>query len=1316
MSNLSESDFRAFMEEVHGFQPFPWQERLLKTVLAEDRWPADISLPTASGKTACIDVAVFALAMGQPDAPRRIFFVVDRRVVVDEAYEHAKKLVTALKNPQSDVVRRVREHLLESAGADRFGEDLVSPLEAFQLRGGIYRDNGWAKNPTQPLVVCSTVDQLGSRLFFRGYGVSRAASVYHAGLVGNDILVILDEAHCSEPFRQTLNWVKSFRGQAKKTVGRPFQLTTMTATPSTNRRLFQLDEQDHRDPTLGPRLSAAKPSRLEFAEKVKGKRWHEQLAQFLVDEAVKLQRSGPLDTVAILVNRVATARSAERRLREAGKQTLLLTGRMRELDREELYRQHRARIAATPGRAREQADPLFVVATQCIEVGANLDFDGLVTECASLDALRQRFGRLNRLGVSASAPGVVVAGPQHVEAKEPDAIYGEALTNTWNWLRSVAVDGFVDFGVDSLDKLAKPEGLSKAASDAPILMPSHLDCLVQTNPRPAPDVDPSVFLRGTDAGLPEVRFVCREDLSQLNAEGQPFDIPQSVFRETLSLVPPAVAETFPVPLHVAKSWLAKKSEPDLTSDIESGEAAEETSPDLSGLRTLVWRGPDDPTTGYVALQRPRSAGAEAYLRPGDTVVVTKDQLSRLGEIVDIPVKVALDRGDEAQQRTRRRGVLRIRPGRELPGVHPETWSEFFAAFEATEVELLDPETVEAAVDTLRSHVAEDNWLARVLDAAQKPSRSEKARKPYAEEPARSKGAEVIEKLQRCPDGKGWVLVCKLDSKRPSDDFTHEDESSNQGDREVPLREHCDNVANTAAGWAQLATLAPELVSDLQLAGELHDLGKADSRFQAWLRGGSVSLNDDLLAKSQRFQTKAQRDLARRWAGYPKGKRHEFLSATLSESRPDLLRQAHDPDLVLHLVAVHHGQARPLADTVPEGKTVGQVNLDYLGVELDGTADSALPSLQSGHLDRFWRCVRRYGWWGLAYLESLIVCADHRCSEPGGWQAPPLELKSSAQPRVTSASPAHCLKLAGLDGGNLLGFLAAIGVLRTLNRCLDTQVRLSWEAQACWSPVLHLPEEMSEMELVNLLHQNLSKSRWPAPMDSLDDSNKIELGTYRDCAREAVKHWLEMGDRDWADWLTALGCEAARQGEMVQDTAFRTMSGVGHQHFLKTMRDLQTLTEPEHLRHALFEPWGYQDDKPSLRFDPADDRRYALRWTEPSRDPIRTVRGANRLAVEALPLFATVPTVRQMQTLGFEGKGSRNTYFRWPIWLAPLTEDSVRSLVSHCDWLLSKRVDLDEIGVAEVMRSQRITVLKVRNFTPAQAIAGPRSKELRLLKR
>lgn len=53
-------------------------------------WPRVIGLPTASGKNAIIDIAVFALAVRAPEACRRIGFVVDRRVAVDEASERPR--------------------------------------------------------------------------------------------------------------------------------------------------------------------------------------------------------------------------------------------------------------------------------------------------------------------------------------------------------------------------------------------------------------------------------------------------------------------------------------------------------------------------------------------------------------------------------------------------------------------------------------------------------------------------------------------------------------------------------------------------------------------------------------------------------------------------------------------------------------------------------------------------------------------------------------------------------------------------------------------------------------------------------------------------------------------------------------------------------------------------------------------------------------------------------------------------------------------------------------------------------------------------
>src|SRR5690554_4369829 len=89
---LTTGDFAAFFHSLYKRPPFQWQQRLAAQVCA-GHWPDYIKLPTSSGKTAVIDIAVFALAyqaarenrpVAGRDAPRRIFFVVDRRIIVNE--------------------------------------------------------------------------------------------------------------------------------------------------------------------------------------------------------------------------------------------------------------------------------------------------------------------------------------------------------------------------------------------------------------------------------------------------------------------------------------------------------------------------------------------------------------------------------------------------------------------------------------------------------------------------------------------------------------------------------------------------------------------------------------------------------------------------------------------------------------------------------------------------------------------------------------------------------------------------------------------------------------------------------------------------------------------------------------------------------------------------------------------------------------------------------------------------------------------------------------------------------------------------------
>ena len=167
-----------------------------------------------------------------------------------------------------------------------------------------------------------------------------------------------------------------------------------------------------------------------------------------------------------------------------------------------------------------------------------------------------------------------------------------------------------------------------------------------------------------------------------------------------------------------------------------------------------------------------------------------------------------------------------------------------------------------------------------------------------------------------------------------------------------------------------------------------------------------------------------------------------------------------------------------------------------------------------------------------------------------------------------------------------------------------------------------------------------------------------------------------------------------------------MSGAGHQHFIKNIRNIVEQTNKDHVRKALFEPWLYDDpvENLSMRWDPMDDQRYAMRWSNPSGDRTRkkrgSVLGANRLAIEGLVLFPTIPIGSRLKTVGFQGERSTDTFLSWPIWEPFLTLDTVRSLLSMKEMQEDppNRIELAARGVTEIYRSQRLTVGTFRNFT------------------
>src|SRR6185437_15416801 len=169
--------------------------------------------------------------------------------------------------------------------------------------------------------------------------------------------------------------------------------SSITATPRSKDNLLQIDDEDRTHRILGTRIKAPKPAKLVLAKKNKMLQELRNHAEALMNADLGADPGGNhhrVRSVGIIVNRVKTARDLAKLLRDdkskktpaERREVILLTGRMRAVDRDTVLNQLQPLHS---GSASNLETPTFVVATQCLEVGADLDFHALVTECASLD-------------------------------------------------------------------------------------------------------------------------------------------------------------------------------------------------------------------------------------------------------------------------------------------------------------------------------------------------------------------------------------------------------------------------------------------------------------------------------------------------------------------------------------------------------------------------------------------------------------------------------------------------------------------------------------------------------------------------------------------------------------------------------------------------------------------------------------------------------------------------------------------------------------------------------------------------------------------
>ncbi|MBM4105902.1 MAG: hypothetical protein FJ257_06355 [Phycisphaerae bacterium] len=291
-------------------------------------------------------------------------------------------------------------------------------------------------------------------------------------------------------------------------------------------------------------------------------------------------------------------------------------------------------------------------------------------------------------------------------------------------------------------------------------------------------------------------------------------------------------------------------------------------------------------------------------------------------------------------------------------------------------------------------------------------------------------------------------------------------------------------------------------------------------------------------------------------------------------------------------------------------------------------------------------------------------------------------------------------LHGIDGANLVAFMGAIGVMRWLSvERPAVDAGLAWSFDGRWTPTLFA--ELDRGELVDALVRRARRTaallqRYLPTDQDLTADRLRELGTSVVIADDEEASEVHA-------WIAALGSDGCPRPDgrgLAEVTPFKTLGG-GRQRFLPTLIELAQTVEPRQIEHALFETWEHEDEAPTLRWDPRDDRRHAYRWQEPATDPLRTVAGINALAMAALPFFPTMPTRLGLRASGFS-RVDGALVATWPIWTAPIGASAIGCLLMH-DSLhrgVPDRRTLRSLGVSEVFRSARIPVDRYLNFTPS----------------
>ena len=896
-------NFQDQFEALTGYSPYDWQIRLFEQ-FAKGEIPQVCSIPTGLGKTSVIPIWLIALAFSSQEGradrlPRRLVYIVNRRTVVDQATDLVEQMNYRLKSKEElGVLREALQGLAASDG---------SPLAVSTLRGELADNQEWKADPARPAVIIGTIDMTGSKLLFSWYGDGRVGRAHHAGLIGQDALIVHDEAHLTPPFSGLLQAVRD--EQTKSGDMRPIRVMELSATPASanGKDTFSLLDGEAQ-PEIRQRLEAQKTLRLHPAGNAK---LEEQIAEL----ALKWKDS--IAKVLIYVRTPENAGKIAEILSKKSNPVSLLTGTIRGHERDQLVKKDDVyRMFLTPEAKPEQT--VYLVSTSAGEVGVDWDADHLVCDLMPLDSMIQRLGRVNRRGGKESFLDCVVdLGKEKKGAVKDFEAARQETIKILERLPKRGADGY-DASPKALTQLLESLGENerrqaftpqpdKAAVTDILFDAWSLTSITQSLPG-RPEV--AEFLHGLTTADPpetyvawrdEVRLLCSEAIHEealsewfercrLETRERLRDHTKQVFNQLEALSNRHINGSLPIILLNSRGEFERK----LT------------------LQKLIEEGKNDREKRFLFYR----------------TVILPAEAGGLSEHGMLDAKAKITEIDVAEAGGDRTRVILERRDNEYR-------YRFLLSWKAQEISE-ETEVQEGETGTREWFVCDS-----YREAAAKATRDLNQNVSYIlplREPAEEEEEETI---------ANYLVLLETQNRAVID------QSERIAMRRPPtVEEHTRHVTEHIEKIARALGLPEELQTALRLAANYHDQGKSRPVWQRAIQ----NINGEPLAKSGRKGMNS-----RRLGGF----RHEFASLLEAMQDSGISGNTHR-DLILHLIAAHHGRARPHFD--PDA-------FDPTQLPTQAQEEAACEVMR-----RFSRLQLQFGRWGLAWLEALLRCADIAASQ------------------------------------------------------------------------------------------------------------------------------------------------------------------------------------------------------------------------------------------------------------------------------------------------------------------------------------------------